>query len=152
VGQFGLFDGGESKERLDWEAFVAFHGIEWVPSALPHEIPAHYARAGVYLSTSQSEGMSLTAVQALAAGMPIVTTAAGQEEFVPGACPQDAGALADAVCAALEMPAEERGRLLAEYRARAQRFDVRWWAARYADVLREAAREGVPAAAWRGRG
>lgn len=73
----------EPEQQKQWEAFVKSQpNVTWVSGVSNWESPAYYSAADFYLSTSgysaaDFEGLSLAAVQALAAGLPIVTTASG---------------------------------------------------------------------------
>jgi glycosyltransferase involved in cell wall biosynthesis len=85
-------------------------------------LPGLYAGASAFVLPSRHEGFGLPCLEAMACGTPVVATAAGA---LPETCadaallvdPGDAGALADAVLAALDDP-----RLAAAGPARAARF------------------------------
>lgn len=81
--------GSDDPRRIDWEKFVSDHAnLVWIQDVRHWEAPAYYSAADVYLSTSgykeaDFEGLSLATVQALAAGLPIVSTdSGGQKEIV----------------------------------------------------------------------
>jgi len=84
VGYFRADEG----DRATWERFAASAAnVSWVSDAAPWDMPKYYAAADLYLSTSgfgrsDFEGLSMTSVQALAAGLPIVTTASGGQQEV----------------------------------------------------------------------
>lgn len=73
----------EPEQQKQWEEFVGRQAnVTWISGARNWESPAYFSAADFYLSTSgynsaDFEGLSLAAVQALAAGLPIVTTASG---------------------------------------------------------------------------
>lgn len=69
-----------------------------------HDVPALLARASLFVLSSLSEGISLTLLEAMASGLPIVATHVGgnSEVMIDGECgllvpPQNPGAFADAV-------------------------------------------------------
>jgi glycosyltransferase involved in cell wall biosynthesis len=72
----GTGDARESLEQLvkalDLSATVSFAG--YVPRS---EIPEHYARAHVFVLPTYNEGMSIATLEAMAAGLPIVSTSVG---------------------------------------------------------------------------
>lgn len=55
---------------LGLETRISFHGVT-------HEVASALARGDVFLSSSVSEGISLTVLEAMATGLPIVATAVG---------------------------------------------------------------------------
>jgi glycosyltransferase involved in cell wall biosynthesis len=84
----GYFREGDGDEA-SWRHFVADRDdVTWVAGTTPWETSRYYAAADVYLSTSgfsnsDFEGLSLATAQALAAGLPVVTTrSGGQHELV----------------------------------------------------------------------
>lgn len=96
-----------------------------------HDVPALLADADVFVLSSTSEGMPLTVLEAMAAGLPVVASAVGGlpelvEDGVTGLLvpPRDPEALAD-VLRRLLADADLRRRLGAAGRARAEeRFDL----------------------------
>jgi glycosyltransferase involved in cell wall biosynthesis len=119
-----------------------------------------YAEAEVAVVPSLYEGFSLPAVEAMACGLPLVTTTGGALPEVVGAArgrsecallvpPNDPGALAAALVRALD-DAEGRARMGAAGRARVlDRFTWRATAEATVDVYRQVlARTGGPAANW----
>jgi glycosyltransferase involved in cell wall biosynthesis len=126
-------------------------------AALPDaELAAQYAGAEALLVTSREEGFGLIAIEAMAAGCPVIAVDRGPLREVVG----DAGVLvpyddADAIATAVRTlqepnargahgarePREARERLVAAGRARAARFTWERAAAALATVLVAAARE-----------
>lgn len=97
---------GDGAERPALEALVRELNIGDVVSFLGErrDVPALLAQAGFYVASSRTEGISLTILEAMSVGLPVVTTAVGGspeivEEGVTGhlAPPQDPAALADAI-------------------------------------------------------
>jgi hypothetical protein len=74
--------------QAEWQAFVDQQpNVTWISGLRHWETPAYYSAADLYLSTSgysgaDFEGLSLAAVQALAAGLVIVTTSSGGQREV----------------------------------------------------------------------
>jgi len=127
-------------ERLGLEGAVTIAGV--VDNLRMIEL---YAEAEVAVVPSLYEGFSLPAVEAMACGLPLVTTTGGALPEVVGAdgeCallvpPADAGALAGAIVRALD-DAELRARMGAAGRARVlDRFTWRATAEATVDVYRE---------------
>jgi glycosyltransferase involved in cell wall biosynthesis len=96
------------------------------------DVPALLAQAGFYVASSRTEGISLTILEAMSVGLPVVTTAVGGspeivEEGVTGhlAPAQDPAALAEAMIRMCGRKAEWRS-IGAAGRARVERhFNVR---------------------------
>ncbi len=117
--------------RLDWRGPVAYA-----------ELPALYARADVFLLTSDYEGLPRVAVEAALHGVPVVAPAlpglddvvvSGETGVLCGL--GDEGALADAATALLRDPAR-RAEMGERARARVRReFDPERLAARWVDLL-----------------
>lgn len=115
--------------------------IRFAGQVAPVDVPLWLAAADVFCLPSRSEGMPVSVMEALAAGLPVVATTVGGipeqlEEGVNGLLvpPGDAGALAQALRAALDREWDE-----AAIRATSERF---WWsrlaprlAALYEDLL-----------------
>jgi glycosyltransferase involved in cell wall biosynthesis len=110
---------------------VVFHGEL-------RDIPALLARARLFVLPSQSEGISLTLLEAMARGLPIVATAVGGNSevveagatglLVPARAPE---ALGQAIAALLADPARGRQMGLAGRRRVENCFDIRKMMARY---------------------
>jgi len=127
-------------ERLGLEGAVTIAGV--VDNLRMIEL---YAEAEVAVVPSLYEGFSLPAVEAMACGLPLVTTTGGALPEVVGAdgeCallvpPNDPGALAGAIVRALD-DADLRARMGAAGRARVlDRFTWRATAQATVDVYRE---------------
>lgn len=112
------------------------------------DVPAHLARHAVFVLVSDHEGLPISLIEAMRAGMAIVASdLPGVRELLPDAecalhVPPDAGALAEALRQLIESPAT-RARLGAAAR---RRYERHYTAGRmgdavqalYADVLRGA--------------
>ncbi|MDX3639998.1 glycosyltransferase family 4 protein [Streptomyces sp. MB09-02B] len=102
-------------------------------SALPFgSLRAIYTAATVVVQPSHSEGLGLSAIEAIAAGRPLIATAVPGLSEVLESCPgtvsvppKDPDALADAICAVLDNPEKaERGARRARAAVRRE-FDAR---------------------------
>jgi len=107
------------------------------------DIPGLLARTGLFVLPSRTEGISLTLLEAMASGLPVVTTRVGgnPEVVAEGETgllvpPGDPPALADALERLWE-DAAARQRLGRAGRARVvQQFDIRHMVAEYEDLYR----------------
>ncbi len=99
---------GDGAERPALEALARELNLGEVVTFLGErrDVPDLLTRAGFYVASSQTEGISLTILEAMSVGLPVVTTAVGGsreivEEGVTGylAPAQDPQALADAILA-----------------------------------------------------
>ena len=114
---------------------------------MPHgDLPALYARASVFLLTSDYEGLPRVAVEAGQAGLPMVATALpGLDEVIASGetgflCPPDDEAALAAAALSLLRDACLRRRMSAAARARVARdFDPRRLAERWVETLITAA-------------
>ena len=116
---------------------VIFHGEV-------KDIPALLARARLFVLPSQTEGISLTLLEAMARGLPLVTTSVGGNPEVVEAGntgllvpPRDPEALAEAISALIANP--ERGRQMGlAGRQRVENcFDIRKMMAQYEALYSE---------------
>jgi glycosyltransferase involved in cell wall biosynthesis len=120
--------------------------LRWL-GAMPHgDLPALYARASLFLLTSDYEGLPRVAVEAGQAGLPIVATALpGLDEVIASGetgflCPPDDEAALAAAALSLLRDAGLRRRMSAAARARVGRdFDPRRLAERWVETLINAA-------------
>ncbi|RMG01842.1 MAG: glycosyltransferase [Planctomycetota bacterium] len=136
---------GDGPQREAIERFIAEHDLEPAVMLLGmrRDVPRLLAAADVFVLSSVSEGIPVTVIEAMAAGLPaVVTNVGGLPEvvtdetgvLVPAGNPQ---AMGEAVAALFADPAR-RAALAKAGRERAQRlFDERAMHARYADVLTE---------------
>ncbi len=101
---------GEGPMRSDLEALAAelkiSHAVEWCGAIGHEEVPAAYAAMDVYVMPSRQEAFGVTALEAQAAGVPVVASdlpgvrqavapdAGASALLVP---PEDPAALADAI-------------------------------------------------------
>jgi sugar transferase (PEP-CTERM/EpsH1 system associated) len=131
---------GDGPERASLEALARELGIAERVHFLGFrdDIPARLAESGLFILSSKSEGVSLTLLEAMAAGLPIVATRVGGNPevvdegrsglLVPSGNPE---ALADAVIQLMTDP-DLASRFGRAGRVRAEReFDVRQVAATY---------------------
>ena len=140
VPEFQLMMIGNGAERANLEALTKSLGIEAHVEFLGErsDVPDLLAKAGFFVSSSKSEGISLTILEAMAVGLPVVTTRVGgnPEIVVEGQTghlvpDQNPDALAAAM---LQMLAQreawpamgERGRQRVE-----QQFDIRTMVRQY---------------------
>jgi glycosyltransferase involved in cell wall biosynthesis/cellulose synthase/poly-beta-1,6-N-acetylglucosamine synthase-like glycosyltransferase len=135
------------RRELQLERHVTFHGAR-------EDVRAVLAEAQLFVQSSLSEGISLTLLEAMAAGVPIVATRVGGtpevvDHGVTGllVAPSDPKWLAAAMLTILNDRALAQ-RMSEAARARAERyFNVRLMAASYESLYEEAAaRSGVRAA------
>lgn len=79
VPDFKLLMIGNGAERAKLEALTKTLGIEVNVEFLGErsDVPELLARAGFFVSSSKSEGISLTILEAMAVGLPVVTTRVG---------------------------------------------------------------------------
>lgn len=140
----------ELSAALGLQGNVTFHGYQ-------QDIPSFLRQADYFLLSSKSEGISLTLLEAMAVGLPVVATDVGgnREVVAPGATgylvqPESPAALADGM---LSMHKNE-GRLVEMSRACRERveeaFDLRVTARGYHALYLEAlARRGRSLPEWR---
>lgn len=117
--------------ELHLSEHVLFHGEV-------HDIPALLARARMFVLPSQSEGISLTLLEAMARGLPVVTTQVGGnpeiiEAGVTGSLVGvgDSDALGQAIVALLADPAHGRQMGRAGRQRVENCFDIRTMTAQY---------------------
>src|SRR5262249_39832269 len=110
---------------------VTFHGEM-------RDIPALLARARLFVLPSQSEGISLTLLEAMARGLPVVTTQVGGspevvEQGVTGVLvpSRDPNALADAIPSMPAAPSRARQMGVAGRQRVETCFDIRKMTAQY---------------------
>jgi len=133
---------GNGPQREELEALVSAHGLdEWIAfRGTVADVAPELARADVFVLSSRSEGMPMSVLEAMAAGLPVVASdVGGIRELVDAETgilvpPADATALAEAL-ARLVVDAEERRRLGASGRRRAAgRFALPEWQERHRDL------------------
>ena len=146
VPEFKLMMIGNGSERARLEALTKSLGIEPNVEFLGErsDVPELLAQAGFFVSSSKSEGISLTILEAMAVGLPVVTTRVGGNpeiilegqtgHLVPD---QNPDALAAAMLQMLakrdEWPAMgERGRRRVE-----QQFEIRTMIRQYEELYTE---------------
>lgn len=143
---FRLMLVGDGKERAALEALTVELGLTQHIQFLGErrDIPALLAQAGFFVSSSKTEGISLTLLEAMAVGLPIVTTAVGgsPEVVVPGvtgllAPPLQPQALAQAMLKMLE-DAPRWPTMAAAARKRVEEhFDIRRTTGRFETLYEE---------------
>ncbi|MBV8037759.1 glycosyltransferase family 1 protein [Roseateles sp.] len=104
------------------------------------DLPALYAGAAAYLFPSLYEGYGLPILEAMASGTPVLTSDRGAcPEAASGhaviADPEDVGALASGIAAAVALPEERRTAALAYARTRSWEATARGTLAVWRDVL-----------------
>jgi glycosyltransferase involved in cell wall biosynthesis len=135
---------GDGPERARLEHQAAEAGLSDGVRFLGHRDDARQwlAACDVYVNSSVSEGVSLTILEAMAAGLPVVATrVGGTPEIVDDACgrlvpPRDPAALAAAVRALSLDCAARRALGLAARRRVAERFTVDRMVQAYREVYR----------------
>lgn len=85
------------------------HSVEFLGRLSREQVIAAYEKADIFALPSVNEGMSIALLEALAAGLPVVVTAAGAaRQMVRGngiiVPKRDAGALADALASMIDSP------------------------------------------------
>jgi sugar transferase (PEP-CTERM/EpsH1 system associated) len=147
---------GDGPERPRLEALVRELGLEDTVVFQGHRDDVETALAGadVFVLASTTEGISLTLLEAMAAGLPIVATDVGgnREVVVPGETgwlvpPRSPEALAEALLAAIRGRPRERDYGTAARRRVEALFDLRLMVRRYESLYREilAAKGVLPA-------
>jgi len=143
---------GDGPQREELAALIAQLGLEDRVrlEGERRDVPTLLAEADAFVLSSRSEGLPVSVLEAMAAGLPVVATAVGGvgEAVVDGETgllvrPADPEALAAALATIVADPALRR-RLGAAGRARAEaRFDLEGWrSAHVALYLRELERAG----------
>ena len=137
--------------RDEWADWFRAHGAVWVDGLWPMDMPGMYAAADVYLSTSELEGLSLSMLEAMAAGcVPVVTDVGGVRQAVDDGLTgwivplrqgrADVGALRAALARVVSLNSEEGEAIRRRARhAAVARFDVRNCARQHTLVYLEAA-------------
>jgi glycosyltransferase involved in cell wall biosynthesis len=106
VPEFRLLMVGDGAERTSLEALASELGLNDCITFLGErrDVPAVLTQAGFYVASSRTEGISLTILEAMSVGLPVVTTAVGGspeiiDEGVTGllAPPRNPQALAEAI-------------------------------------------------------
>ena len=100
------------------------HRIHWLGHVAEEDLPALYSAAEVFVYPSLYEGFGLPVLEAMASGVPVVTTRRGALEEIAGPAlfcnPLDPRDIAEAIRAAREL--QRRARLVAAGQEYARRF------------------------------
>ena len=123
--------GGDGSQEAALKARLPRHGLTdrtYLPGRISQsELPAYYQDADVYLSCSYSDGSSVSLMEALAAGLPVVVTdIPGNREWIEPEvngwlCPAgDTDAFAGALVAALNLTSARRSQMAERNRALAR--------------------------------
>jgi glycosyltransferase involved in cell wall biosynthesis len=146
-----LGDGPERMEEEDRSRALAPTRFFW-PGVVP-DAPRYLAAFDMFVLSSRAEGMPMVLLEAMAAGVPIVTTNVGgipdmlspdEAILVP---PDDPAALAAAMRATRANPAAAAARASAAQLRQLAEFAVGPWSARYAEIYRELLAGRAPAGA-----
>jgi glycosyltransferase involved in cell wall biosynthesis len=135
---------GDGPERAHLEAAAAERGLERAVHFLGYRSDAREWLAGcdVYVNSSVSEGVSLTILEAMTAGLPVIATSVGgTPEILDSTCgmlvpPRDPQAIADAL---LQLAREPQRRVQLGRAARRrveERFTLDRMIQQYSDVYR----------------
>jgi glycosyltransferase involved in cell wall biosynthesis len=136
-------DGPEHARLVERRDALGLQGCVQLPGALAEdaEVRAWYGRASVFCLPSEQEGFGIVFLEAMASGLPVVsTTAAAIPEVVPDGeagllvPPRDPAALADALVRLLQDPALT-ARLRAGGRGQARQFSWERVADRFLEAV-----------------
>ena len=104
-------DGSQREELERLVAREKLNGVTFTGGVSPHELSRHFAEADVYVNASSIDGLPISLLEALAVGLPVVTTGAGG---IPGVIndginglivrPNDPSGLADGIIRLVESP------------------------------------------------
>ena len=144
--------GGPCREELDHLAAELGVAGRFTFLGEARDVPALLRRACMFVLPSRSEGIPLTALEAMACGLPVVATRVGGlpevvEDGITGLLvpPADPAALARAVVEIWGDPRRGDRMGHASRRRVEDRFDVRRMVGQYEAMYREVARGGRPA-------
>ena len=135
---------GEGESRPDWEQFVSELGLQQRVRFLGRrsDIPQILRSADIYVHSSNWEGFGIAAVEAMAAGLPVIASnVTGLADIVQGAGllfpPGDCEKLAALIMSVVDSE-ELRARLIGEGRARAQAYSIEQTVDSYVAMYRAA--------------
>ena len=111
-----LLGGGEDEAALRGRVATLGldHAVQLPGQATPDTVREHLGRSAIFALPSRSEGMPLSLLEAMAAGVPCVAAAVGGVPDVVGDAagvtvpPEDPGALAEALTRLLQQPPDRR--------------------------------------------
>ncbi len=131
---------GALQGRRPW---VGHHSVHHLPAVPRSELPDRYAQADVFVMPSLIEGSCLTALEAMACGLPVIVSEnAGTSDLIEDGREgyvvpiRDAGAIADRL-RALEADPDLRERMARAARTRAEALGWEVYAARVTATIQD---------------
>jgi glycosyltransferase involved in cell wall biosynthesis len=144
---------GDGSKRIEIEAQVRSLGLEKAVRFLGtrHDVPFLLRAMDLFVMPSRWEGIPLTLLEAMAAGLPVVSTRVGRagEIIEPGVNgllvpPKDPNALAEALLSAYRQPDARRAWGEQARRTVAEKYSQAAFLGQFAAIYRELARKDAP--------